>query len=94
MNEIILNELAEIKQYTLLGAKNMLTFDDVILLTGLSKGHLYKLTCKHVIPFYKPNGKQIYFDKKEIEAWLRQNRVASNEELESKAITYLTTGRK
>lgn len=94
MTEIILNELAEIKQYTLLSAKNMLTFDDVILLTGLSKGHLYKLTCRHAIPFYKPNGKQIYFDKKEIESWLRQNRVASKEELEHKAITYLTTGRK
>jgi excisionase family DNA binding protein len=94
MNEILLNELSEIKRYTLLSAKNMLTFEDVLLLTGLSKSYLYKLTCKHAIPFYRPNGKQVYFDKKEIEAWLRQNRIATESELENKAITYLTTGRK
>ena len=94
MNDKILIELAEIKQYALLGAKNVLTIDDVALLTGVSIGYIYKLTCKRAIPFYKPNGKILYFDRKEIEAWMKQNRVATNDELESQAKTYLTTGRK
>ena len=33
--------------YSLLAAKNVLTLEDVSLLTGLSKSHLYKLTCNH-----------------------------------------------
>ena len=94
MEDRILEELAEIKRYTLLGAKNVLTMEDVALLTGVTTGYIYKLTCGRKIPFYKPNGKMLYFDRKEIEAWMRQNRVATNDELESQAITYLTTGRK
>ena len=62
MNEEILDRLDKIERYTLLAAKNVLCLDDVSLLTGLSKSHLYKLTCNHQIPHYKPNGKQMYFD--------------------------------
>jgi excisionase family DNA binding protein len=41
---------------------------------NVSKGHLYKLTCKCVIPFYKPNGKQIYFKKQELDEWIFRRR--------------------
>ena len=47
--------------------KNVLSIDDVVMLTGLSKSHVYKLTSSRQLPFYKPNGKLMYFDKKEIE---------------------------
>lgn len=71
----------------------MLCFDDVALLTGLSKSHLYKLTCSHQIPHYKPNGKQLYFDRVEVETWMKQNRVATEQEIEMRAATYVATGR-
>ena len=86
-------QLNKIENYTLLSAKNVLNFEDVALLTGLSKSYLYKLTCSHQIPHYKPNGKLMYFDRGEIEAWMKQNRVATNLEIELKAATYVTTGR-
>jgi excisionase family DNA binding protein len=89
MEERILKELTEIKRYTLLQAKSVLTLDDVVLLTGLSKSHLYRLTCTHQIPFYKPNGKTVFFDRNEIEAWMRQNRVGTQQEAESGAIRYI-----
>jgi excisionase family DNA binding protein len=89
MEERILKELTEIKRYTLLQAKSVLTLDDVVLLTGLSKSHLYRLTCTHQIPFYKPNGKTVFFDRNEIEAWMRQNRVETQQEAESGAIRYI-----
>lgn len=89
MEEKILAELAQIKVYSLLGAKNVLNFDDVVLLTGLSKSHLYKLTCTRQIPHYKPNGKQVYFDRAEVEAWMKQNRVNTKMEVEQKAIAYM-----
>jgi excisionase family DNA binding protein len=73
----------------MLAAKNVLNFDDAVVITGLSKSHLYKLTCTHQIPHYKPNGKQIYFDRAELEAWLKQNRVATQAEAEQQAINYV-----
>ena len=92
MEETILTELAQIKAYCLLGAKNMLCLDDVALLTGLSKSHLYKMTCSRQIPHYKPNGKQIYFDKAEIEGWMRQGKISTQQEMEQQAIAYVVKG--
>lgn len=90
-NQIILERLATIERYSLLAAKNMLNIDDVVLLTGLSKQHIYKLTCKGQIPFYKPNGKNMYFDRKEIENWMRQNRHNTQEEAEQQAAVYIAS---
>lgn len=92
-----LNELKEqlqrIERYSLLAAKNVLTLDDVSLLTGLSKSWLYKATCNHLIPFYKPNGKLVYFDRCEIESWMKQNRVSSKAEISQMAANYCVTGK-
>lgn len=92
MEEEIIDKLNRIERYSLLAAKNVLCFDDVALLTGFSKSHLYKLTCSHQIPHYKPNNKQLYFDRKEVEAWMKQNRIATTQELNQKAIDYVVTG--
>lgn len=92
MNEDLKLQLDRIERLTLLSAKNVLCFDDVVLLTGLSKSHLYKMTCSHKVPHYKPNGKQIYFDRLEIEDWMKQNRIATTKEVEQVAANYLVTG--
>ena len=91
MDEKILDRLNKIERYTLLAAKNVLCLDDVAMLTGLSKSHLYKLTCSHQIPHYKPNGKQMYFERMEIEGWMKQNRVATDMEIDQKAADYIET---
>lgn len=88
MDEII-EKLKRVEQYTLLAAKNVLTMDDVVLLTGYSKSHLYKLTCENRIPFYKPEGKQIYFNRTEVEAWMLRNRQGTKEEAEQEAAKYI-----
>ena len=87
--ERFIEQLNRIERNTLLAAKNVLTFDDVALLTGLSKSHLYKLTSTHQIPYYKPSGKNIYFDRKEVEDWLRQNRANTEQEAQSGAAAFL-----
>ena len=92
-NNDLQQQLDRIERNSLLASKNVLTFDDVALLTGYSKSHLYKLTCYGKIPHYKPAGKQIFFDKKELEDWLRQNRTASESEVEEMADNYLMCGR-
>lgn len=88
MTQLILEKLNRIEQLTKLAAKNVLTIDDVADLTGLSKSHLYNLTCRNEIPYYRPRGKQIYFDRAEVEAWMKQNRVNTREEAESNAAAY------
>lgn len=89
MEEIVMKQLAEIRLFSLLAAKNVLDIDDVVALTGLSKSYIYKLTCRKEIPHYKPNGKLIYFDRQEVEGWMKQNRVSSIAEAEQVASKYL-----
>ena len=93
MEERIFNQLDRIERNSLLASKNVLCLEDVALLTGLSKSWLYKATCSHSIPFYRPNGKQIYFDRTEVENWMKQNRVATKQEIEQKATNYVVTGK-
>lgn len=89
MEEMIMEQLADIKKFSLLAAKNILDINDVVALTGLSKSYVYKLTCRKEILYYKPNGKLIYFDRQDVEGWMKQNRVISTVEAEQKASKYL-----
>lgn len=76
----ILAEIKEIKETALLASKKMLTTDDVSKLTGISVTQLRNLRSKRRIPYYRKTSKLIYYDRGEIDAWMRQNRVNSTEE--------------
>jgi excisionase family DNA binding protein len=94
MENQILSELQEIKQLTVLGAKQALTMNDASLLTGLSKSHIYKLVCAKKIPYYKSQGgKLTYFDKNELTTWQLKHRVKTADEIETEAATYCVTGK-
>ena len=91
MEQNIINKLAEIE--SLIKAKNvnqMLTFNEASIFLRFSKSHLYKLTHKHKIAFYKPNGKLIYFNKSELESWLQKNRIKPIQEIEQESVDYVT----
>ena len=92
--DAITAQLNRIERNTLLGAKNVLTVDDVALLAGLGKRTVYRLTSTHQIPFYKPNGKAIYFKRDEVESWLLQNRTSTNGEIMQRAVTDVVLGKK
>ena len=51
----------------------------------ISKSHLYQLTSKNLIAHYKPAGKKIYFDKADLDEYLRRNRVRPQWEAEATA---------
>lgn len=86
-NEI--NErLGKIERLVMLGSKDMLTIEDVSLMTGFSVGNIYRMTSNKTIPFYKPLGGKIFFDKTEIENWLRTNKVETDAVTKAKANTY------
>lgn len=50
--------------------KAVLTFQEAVEYTGFSAAYLYKLTSAKTIPHNKPNGKAIFFDRRELEDWL------------------------
>ena len=70
-------------------SKNVLSFDEASKFLNLSKSYLYKLTSGNLIPHYKPQGKMLYFEKAELEAWLRQNPVKTQAQIEQEAQKYI-----
>lgn len=75
------------------GAKTILTLEEVAKYTNYSKSYIYKLTSRREIPCYKPNGKQLYFKRTEIDEWLLTNREMTNKEIESEvAMSYPEIG--
>jgi len=69
----------------LCSGKEVLTLEEAALFMGISRSTLYKMTHKNVISFFRPNGKLIYFEKSELLAWMRKNRVSTNEEVSGNA---------
>lgn len=75
--------------------KEVLTSDEAARYLGVSKSCLYKWTMSRQIPHYKsPTGKMCFFNRKEIEAWMQSQRVATNDELEQQAQTIARKGGK
>ena len=70
---------------TLFCTKEVLTSDEAARYMGISKSYLYKLTMRQQIPHYKPMGKMCYFNRAELENWLQNNRVATDEEIKERA---------
>ena len=70
----ILQRLDEIKALTLLQAKKVLTVADVAALYGYSKSYVYKMACEGKIPYYKPDGKGIFFNRDELDRYFLTNR--------------------
>lgn len=57
--------------------KGMLTSQEAADYMGISLSMLYKMTSTLEIPHYKPRGKMVYFDKLELEEWMRKNHYQS-----------------
>ena len=73
--------------------KEVLTLEEAAQYTGLKKSYLYKLTSTKAIPHYKPNGKNCFFKRTELEDWLTTNPVATTAELNGQAQAYCMTNK-
>lgn len=61
--------------------KEVLTSAEVAAYLGLSLSHLYRLTMTKKIPYYRPNGGLIFFNRKEVEEWAQTNKFRSDKEV-------------
>ena len=88
MEKTIEERVYELEQL-LFTNKNVLSFDEASKFLNLSKSYLYKLTSGNLIPHYKPQGKMLYFEKVELEAWLRQNPIKTSAQINQEAQRYI-----
>ena len=88
MDKTVEMPVDELEQVLFL-TKNVLSFDEASKFLNLSKSYLYKLTSGNLIPHYKPQGKMLYFEKVELEAWLRQNPIKTQAQIEQEAQKYI-----
>ena len=89
----VLKRLDEMEKTIIATKKNVLNVDEVCILTGLSKSSIYKFTMDKTIAHYK-KAKHLFFDRLEVEAWMKSNRVDSVEEIKDKAAESLNIKQK
>lgn len=75
-----LDELERLIKSRFIFQKEVLTFSEGCAYCGFTSSYMYKLTSFNKIPYYKPNGKMIFFLRSELEGWILSNRIASREE--------------
>ena len=80
-----LQKRVEILEDIIDSAKEVLTVEEAAKFMGMARSTLYKMTCDQSIPFYRPNGKMIFFEKADILSWIRKNRVSSQDEINEEA---------
>jgi excisionase family DNA binding protein len=71
--------------------KRILSFEEAVAYTGFAESYMYKLTSARKIPHSKPNGKKIFFDKELLDKWLLRNPIATAEQINAEASTYIST---
>lgn len=71
--------------------KKVLSFNEACEFLGYKKSYVYKLTASGILPFSKPNGKKIYFDREKLEQWMLSNSKKSLSERQEDAATYVNT---
>ena len=83
-NDLILHKLNRIEKF-MASLKDILNVEELSEYTGFKKSYIYKLVHESKIPYSKPNGKSLFFDRKKIDQWLLQNSYTSNIELRREA---------
>lgn len=71
--------------------QRVLNLEEACQLLGYKKSYVYKLTSAGIIPYSKPNGKNLFFCREKLENWMLSNPNNSLEENQLLASTYVNT---
>jgi len=69
----------------------VLNLDQACEYLGYKKSYVWKLTSAGIIPYSKPNGKKLFFDREKLEEWMLSNASKSHAERQIDAATYEKT---
>lgn len=81
-HQILINALKEVLNGDILSKskKSFIDSKEASEFLGISISTVYKYTFYNIVPHYK-TGKKLYFKKEELENWLNQRKIKSNDEL-------------
>ena len=69
--------------------RNLMTTMEAARYLGVKHSYLYKMMMRRIIPYYKPGGKLCFFDKEDLDAWLKRIRVKSQSEKDCETTRHL-----
>ncbi len=72
-------------------SKEVLNLEEAAAFLGVKKSTLYKMTHFSQIPYYKPAGKLIFFEKSALLDWVRNVKVKSEDEIREEAALHLSS---
>ena len=70
--------------------KSVLDLEEAATYIGYSKNYLYKMTAHNKIPHYK-RARKLFFNRGELDQWLQDVKIMSDDEINSQAETYCKT---
>ena len=78
------DRLENIERLLLIANRNVFGVSEAALFLGLSQARVYHLTSAKEIPHYK-KGKSVYFRRDELEEWMTEEKVRTEDEILRKA---------
>ncbi|MDM1508303.1 excisionase family DNA-binding protein [Myroides odoratimimus] len=87
--KLILEKLDYLEQLIISNNKEILSVEELEKYTGFKKSYIYHLVHFNKIPYSKPNGKYLFFQKSEIDEWLLKNKSLSDDQIQEKAREYV-----
>ena len=87
--KLILEKLDYLEQLIISNHKEILSVEELEKYTGFKKSYIYHLVHFSKIPYSKPNGKYLFFQKSEINEWLLKNKSLSDDQIQEKAREYV-----
>lgn len=72
--------LIELKSLMVQQSAEFISVDEAVEYLRLKKSYIYNLVYKNKIPFYKPSGKKLYFNKLELSQWITNSKIKTIKE--------------
>lgn len=69
--------------------RELLNLEEACEFLRLSRSTVYKMTHLRIIPYYKPGGRYIYFERSELEKWIRSCPVHAENQLDEEVTKYI-----
>ncbi|MBA2610812.1 MAG: helix-turn-helix domain-containing protein [Bacteroidetes bacterium] len=86
IKEIIGDDLAKLKS----SLPDILNIKEAAAFLKLKITTLYEKTSQKIIPHFK-KGNKLYFNRNELEEWIKTGKVKTKQEIEGNAVSYLLT---
>lgn len=85
-----LEEVAELLRQQNLQQKEILSLSEASEFLGFKQSYMYKMSADGELPCYAPTGRKLIFRRSELQEWAFRNRRATKQELNQKALDFVT----